>query len=188
MSKTTTITEPSVAGIVLAGGRSSRMGHNKALLTYNGLPLYAHMKNIIHASGINQVYVSGTVPDHPCISDAMPYQGPARTIIHLMQYLAGQHIGLLIVPVDMPLLEPGMLQNLVNRDSSRIFRDHPFPLYIKIQQQPVPQDITSMHQLIGAINATEVAYPAEKEIIFRNINTSQEWATLQDEGYHSCEW
>ncbi len=59
-----------VAGIVLAGGRSSRMGANKALLSYHGQPLYLHMQGILRASGLEQVYISGDVPEVECVPDS----------------------------------------------------------------------------------------------------------------------
>ena len=36
-----------IAGVVLAGGKSSRMGKNKAMLIYNGKPLLNHMVGIL---------------------------------------------------------------------------------------------------------------------------------------------
>ena len=47
------------AGIVLAGGRSSRMGTSKALLRYKDRPLIEHMQNLLHQAGLDDVYISG---------------------------------------------------------------------------------------------------------------------------------
>lgn len=33
-----------LVGLVLAGGRSSRMGRDKAMLPWDGVPLLAHMR------------------------------------------------------------------------------------------------------------------------------------------------
>ena len=51
-----------IAGIVLAGGKSSRMGQNKALLSYRGQPLIEHMQRLIGQAGLQDVYISGDVP------------------------------------------------------------------------------------------------------------------------------
>ena len=50
-----------IAGVVLTGGRSSRMGQNKALLDYQGKPLIEHMMEILKTTGIKEIFISGDV-------------------------------------------------------------------------------------------------------------------------------
>ena len=44
--------------IVLAGGKSSRMGENKALLTFEGEPLLARIGNCLEDLG-HEVHIAG---------------------------------------------------------------------------------------------------------------------------------
>lgn len=46
-------------GVVLAGGRSSRMGSDKALLNWQGRPLIEHMRALRLSAGAGQVLFSG---------------------------------------------------------------------------------------------------------------------------------
>ena len=49
-------------GFVLVGGRSSRMGTDKALLPYNGVPLASHIAALL-APAVDQVYLVGGDPN-----------------------------------------------------------------------------------------------------------------------------
>lgn len=165
------------AGVVLVGGQSRRMGQDKALLNYNGQPLYRHMKEILLAAGLEDIYYSGTtIAEQSCIEDPVAHQGPARAIAHLMQHFHGQYDRLLIVPVDMPLLDPRLLARLLQNTSSCILGKHPFPLLARIQ--PVLSQPVTMHQLIMTLKAQSIEYPTSNESSFSNINTPEEWAAL----------
>lgn len=103
-----------IAGVVLAGGRSSRMGKNKALLDYQGKPLVEHMMEIIKRAGIREIFISGDVDGYDCLPDPAPFTGPAEAIKSIIQRLSS-YAGFLFVPVDMPLLKPEMLHLLLNK-------------------------------------------------------------------------
>ncbi|MFC4811834.1 molybdenum cofactor guanylyltransferase [Paenibacillus sp. GCM10023250] len=47
-----------VTGIILAGGRSSRMGRNKALLPVGGKPLLRHIAEAMLAAGLKRIVVA----------------------------------------------------------------------------------------------------------------------------------
>ena len=47
------------AAVILAGGKSSRMGFDKALLEVDGVPLLARQIQIVRAAGAGEVFISG---------------------------------------------------------------------------------------------------------------------------------
>jgi len=100
----------SVSGFVLAGGKSSRMGRDKAFMQLGEHTLLTHALGLVRAAtGSAQIVGSAEkfAAFGPVIEDIYPGQGP----------LAGIHAALaetrtdlnLIVAVDMPFLEPRWL-------------------------------------------------------------------------------
>ena len=72
------------AGFVLAGGKSSRMGRNKALLPYRGRTLVEHVAEIVEtAAGSVSVVGDAETYGHlgyPVIEDVIPGCGPLSGI------------------------------------------------------------------------------------------------------------
>lgn len=98
-------------GVVLAGGRSRRMGRDKALLPWRGRPLIEHQLALLRAAGVDDVRVSGQRPAYRGIADIRPQAGPLAGLASVAETLPDD-TQLLVVPVDMPLLEPELLRRL----------------------------------------------------------------------------
>lgn len=161
-----------IAGIVLAGGKSSRMGRNKALLEFKGRPLVRHMMNILYDLGLKDVYVSGSLENYPCIADDMPYEGPARAINNII-LKRPDYQGYLFVPVDMPFLTPALLRGITARDKGGYFTGWPLPLFL---QRPVIMSASSSVQgLIEDNGLSPVDIPRAYAEAMINLNTPQEW-------------
>jgi len=104
-----------ITGVVLAGGRSSRFGSNKALALLHGKPLIKHVADTV-ASIFNDCLVVTNTPEQygflnmPMVRDRYENMGP----------LAGIHAALLqittprafVVACDMPYLSPELIQYL----------------------------------------------------------------------------
>ena len=165
-----------IAGVVLAGGRSSRMGSNKAFLEYNGIYLIEHMKNLLQATGLNDIYISGDVEGYKTIPDSQKFNGPHSAIIDVMAQL-NDYDGALFVPVDMPLLTADILQRLINDDCSAYFKKHPLPIYIAIALE-VGREVKSVKDIIKTIDAKSMDLPIEFQESMQNINTPEDLATL----------
>lgn len=109
-----------VCPVVLAGGQSSRMGKDKALLKLsNGRTLLEQAKRVFAAlrppEGVELLptLVSGARPGG--IPDRVPNAGPLGGLHAIARYLQQREPrcdGLLVVPVDMPLLRPALLEQL----------------------------------------------------------------------------
>lgn len=166
------VKERRIAGVVLAGGQSSRMGRDKGLLSFCGQPLLDHMIDLLRYAGCADVFVSGERAGYNCIPDSVPHQGPAMAMQHVMQRLSSFD-GVLFVPVDMPFLTPSALSHLLSREKGAFFEGHPLPAYIV--NPCVPSSVSSVHEFIEEIGLPPIACPREGGNIFVNLNTPDEW-------------
>jgi molybdenum cofactor guanylyltransferase len=119
-------------GVVLAGGQSTRMGRDKAMLEYKGSILLANQVDCL-AALCDRVVVSGNYAGFDCIQDQLAGIGP----------LAGVHAAarqfpdstLLFLPVDMPAIDSRHLSALFNPDEVRHFASQPLPAFFPDSRQ-----------------------------------------------------
>jgi len=161
-----------LAGIVLAGGQSQRMGQNKALLEFNGKPLVRHMMELLHQTGFRFSYISGNLDGYPCIPDAQPFSGPAQAVVNVWRKVP-EYKGYLFVPVDMPFLTPEALRTLLNNKRGAYFLNSPLPAYLV----PPFKEFSgsSVRDLISAQEAAGIPLPKQDCSCLRNLNTPDEW-------------
>jgi len=95
-------------GFVLAGGKSRRMGTDKARLDWNGQPLIDHMVTTVGAV-TGMVHVVGRDP----LPDRQPGRGPVEGIATALAASTTENN--LIVGVDLPRLETKFLHWLARR-------------------------------------------------------------------------
>lgn len=96
-------------GLVLAGGRSTRMGQDKSLLTYHGKPQCEHLTDLLRPY-CEQVFWSVNADqaadlyqtDSPLIVDAFDVATPLNGILSAFQ--RAPDAAWLVVACDMPLL------------------------------------------------------------------------------------
>ena len=79
--------DSTLIGLVLAGGRSRRMGQDKALMRYQGKPLFEHAAALLNEAGCKQVLISRNQPGY--LTDIIVDAGP----------LAGVHAALDVLSV-----------------------------------------------------------------------------------------
>jgi molybdopterin-guanine dinucleotide biosynthesis protein A len=175
------------AGIVLAGGRSSRMGRDKALLVHGGATLLDRAVALLRDSGAAQVLVSGERPAHGGIGDRVPGQGPVGGIASVLARCGGDAI--LVVPVDMPDLDTTMLRPLVDALSAAPaarYSPHPLPWAARVDgglraaldrllaERPGGPSMRALHAAVGGIDL-EPPDPSR----LRNLNTPQDWTSFE---------
>lgn len=161
-----------IAGIVLAGGRSRRMGQNKALLNFNGKALVQHMMDILSEAGLLNVFVSGSLDGFPCIPDSQPWSGPAQAMEDVWKKTP-QYRAYLFVPVDMPFLEPSLLLLLLESQYSTYFENSIFPVYLVAPFVDFHAD--SVRALMDGQKAKSLPVPEIYAPCFQNLNTPDEW-------------
>lgn len=122
------------AGVILAGGRASRMGGagkshpGKALLTLNKESLLAHVMRRLQPQ-LGLLLLSTEGPDSglesfglPLVPDLMPgYRGPLTGLCSALHYLAekeplrkDRHGGLVLCPCDAPFVPLDLVRKLVS--------------------------------------------------------------------------
>ncbi|MCC7259481.1 MAG: molybdenum cofactor guanylyltransferase [Alphaproteobacteria bacterium] len=174
--------DAATAGVILAGGKSSRMGHDKAQLRYGGKTLLEHMEALLRSAGISQVYISHA--EH--IADVIPGHGPLSGIHATLKALHGKYAQLLYVPVDMPQISPARLRALRAAPGSCEavrFAGYMLPFRLRAEEA----HITLLEQMLKEENShalkefqqrvalTELPVPEQETSAFANLNTPEEW-------------
>lgn len=111
--------EGRLGGIVLAGGRSARMGRPKALLPIDGQTLLARVVDRVSAAASPVVVVAAddsTLPPLPShvrlLTDRVSDRGPLEGVRVGLDMLAGEVDACFVTGCDFPRLEPAMILGL----------------------------------------------------------------------------
>ncbi|WP_225737236.1 molybdenum cofactor guanylyltransferase [Dyella acidiphila] len=173
-------------GVVLAGGRSSRMGRDKALLSWQGRPLLEHQLDTLHATGVDTVRVSGDRPAYGGIADPVAGVGPLGGLAGIAAACGDAE--LLIVPVDMPRLQPALLQRLLHAATaagSTHFEGHVLPMRLRLDEHcrsalaalmdGSDERARSLRALQQRVGASSLPLNAAEEAQLIDCNTEQTW-------------
>jgi molybdenum cofactor guanylyltransferase len=103
------------AGFVLAGGESSRMGRDKALVPFAGQPLIARALALLRDAGFSASIAgarSHLTEFAPIVEDAHTGLGPLSGICAALAGTSARHA--VFLPVDLPLLPAPLLRYLLH--------------------------------------------------------------------------
>lgn len=172
--------------VVLAGGRSSRMGRDKALLPWGGGTLLTHMHAVVLAAGADEVVVSGDRPALDGVRDDIPDTGPMGALAQLMPRLCdGTWI---VVPVDMPLLSADLLGALRAVEAAcASVENHSLPMCLRVDDHVriLVGEIGQQRGRACSLRALQARLHAARlpalpwQSVLRNCNTPEDWAALQ---------
>jgi len=109
--------EKDIGAIILAGGKSSRFGTDKALFPIHGVPLIQNVIDVVERVTSNIIIITNSIEklkflNYPLYEDIIPNAGP----------LGGIYTGLthssfelnLVLPCDMPHITPACLNYLIH--------------------------------------------------------------------------
>jgi molybdopterin-guanine dinucleotide biosynthesis protein A len=101
-------------GFVLAGGESSRMGSDKALIELNGKPLIVHALDILRGAGL-PVTIAGARSDLSAYASSLDDAGlgPLGGICAALASSSAEFA--VFLSVDMPLLPRGLISAMLRR-------------------------------------------------------------------------
>ena len=188
-----------VTGAVMAGGRSSRLGRDKALLEIEGEPLLVRAVRLLSALCDEVIVIgpperAGIVPNVRVAPDERPGVGPLGGIATALRAAGNERI--LAVATDMPLLNAGLLRHLLTVDPDA---DVVIPRVEGRTQQlhavyartclPVIDDQLARDDFkIDRFFASVRVHVIEEDEVrrfdadlhsFRNINTESDWQAVQ---------
>ncbi|HEL2966583.1 TPA: molybdenum cofactor guanylyltransferase [Stenotrophomonas maltophilia] len=174
----------SINGIVLAGGLSTRMGRDKALLPWQGRTLLEHMRGLLMQAGAERVWVSGDYPAFGGIPDQIARCGPLGGLHSVMQQMPDGQAW--VVAVDTPLLAPRLLQRLagVGMGACTIFDGHPFPMLLNMDNATRsvlaamlddPEGPRSVQAFQRRLQMHVLALESVDEACLVNCNTPEQW-------------
>jgi molybdopterin-guanine dinucleotide biosynthesis protein A len=193
--------ETAMSGIILAGGKSRRMGRDKAFLALGGQSLIEIVIERVRAVAVEVIVVTNTPLRYAHLSTRL-----VRDIYPGVGTLGGMHAGLtaarhdhaLVVGCDMPFLNPSLLTYLASLaphfDAVVPQVDGLFePLHAIYARSCLPlieeQISTGQWQAFSFYPQAQVRYVDKGEIArfdpellsLRNANTPEEWQRVERE-------
>ena len=185
----------SLNALILAGGRSTRMGRDKGTLVYNEGKDQVRYLHDIAEPYVNEVYVSIRpeqsdemhLKGYSHIKDARNISSPLNGILSAMD--AYPETSWLVIAVDMPFVTPTAIETLLEkRDPTTLatcfespVKGGPDPLFAIWEghakariEEILPQDITCPRNMLKTLNAKVLQQEIDPSIL-QNINTPDEY-------------
>ena len=109
---------PDATAVILAGGKSSRMGRPKSLLLFDGEPLIVHIVRALKQMFAETIVVAAPeqeLPDLPAIlvRDEVAYQGPVGGIYYGLKATSGNFC--FVTSCDVPFLNLALISHLASQ-------------------------------------------------------------------------
>lgn len=193
---TETIPVPQVKGLVLAGGKSTRMGSDKSVIDYHGKPHRDYLLSLFRQTGIPQFLSCrpdqvDTVGADNVVEDRFLELGPFGAILSAM--LSDPNAAWLVVAADLPFVSEGALKALIqHRNPSRIATafhnpetNFPEPLIALWEPKAYPVMLSFLSQGISCprkvlINSDVQIIEASDKRWLRNVNTPEEMREVRE--------
>jgi molybdopterin-guanine dinucleotide biosynthesis protein A len=178
---------------VLAGGQSTRMGEDKAMLAIDGETLLARIAAAARSTGRRTLVVgrsrpeSWAMPEVDFVDDPAPGLGPIGGLLAALKAAGGP---VLMVACDMPRLTAGAINWLAHEAEARpeakgvvvqngdqlepLFSVY-FPTLLPTIETRVTEGRRSLHGLFTAAKFDYVDAPADIADCLVNVNTAEEW-------------
>ena len=190
------------AGVILAGGRSSRMGvTHKALLDLKAQPLLAHViARLQPQTGLLMLSCESETDAFdefglPVVPDLLPqHRGPLTGLYSALQYLAdsGVNNGLVLCPCDAPFIPDNLVPTLLDanqRDTESVvvvsyqgvlqptfslWQTHHLPV---IRDAVLDEGIGGLKYVLTSLPYKVVEWASSVPPPFFNVNTPEELQT-----------
>lgn len=193
----------SLAGVVLAAGRSARMGSPKALLDFLGLPFVVRILQALEALEVKtRVVVLGpdapriqpVLSDHDCmiVENQEPDTGPIasfRGALRALQPL--QPSAVLVWPVDLPHVRVSTVERILEvhrRTAAKVV----VPTFAERRGHPVMWGSALFTELLESVEATRegaravlhaheedlMSVPVDDPAVIDQINTPEDYERL----------
>ena len=184
-----------IAGVVLAGGQSSRYGQPKMFELFKGQPLYKHSLVALQKNQLDPLILATNTslqakfPDENVhwIIEKQPHQGPLFALQNIMDNFPDVE-WFFVVASDMPFITADFVQSMLAfiddgldaivpiqeeriQPLAAIYRKSALP----IANQLVQQNKRSMKALLDQLQVRYVPFAIENAT-FININTQQDWS------------
>jgi len=191
-----------VCGALMAGGRSTRMGRDKALLETGGKALWLRQWESLEALTARVAVVAPARPDwlpdaYSWIADLAPGGGPASGLAGAMGWAAGEGAGhVLVLAVDMPRISPGFLRSLLGAARPGVgvvpLGDHGYEPLCAVYPagsggfaaECLRQGEKRVRNLVarlvdqGSMTVRKLSFFEHEE--FLNVNTPSDWKQVED--------
>jgi len=112
-----------IKALILTGGKSVRMGHDKPHINYHGKPQYAHLYALCHSMGIEpflscRAEQSSYYEEHgySTIADRITHLGPLGGIVSA--FMTDPNAAWLVLAADVPFLDEAILNELLSQRST----------------------------------------------------------------------
>lgn len=177
----------SYSGIILAGGKSSRMGNDKALMELKGVPMIQHVADVLK-SICNEIIIASNNTTHHTfgdtgVSDNYTNSGPKAGLEAGLRI--AQNDRCFVLSCDTPFVHLQILEKLTLENTDAVVATcsnqvHPLiGIYTKtslsVLEEQLKQGDFKMYHLLERLHTTYVDFPVAEIEAFQNINTQEEW-------------
>ncbi len=170
--------------VILMGGKSSRMGQEKAFVQFQGQSLFERVKALA-ASIDEEYYLSVSYEqfeslghEYRCILDVVSGKGPLGGIVSALAYLRDD---ILVLPIDLPNLDLETLKPLMKAGKTSAYKAGMYiqslPSYWSYSDFKDIQDALDQEQLnlksFFKENVNLISYEGDTDV-FLNINRPED--------------
>ncbi|WP_405267005.1 molybdenum cofactor guanylyltransferase [Cellulophaga sp. Ld12] len=135
-------------GLVLSGGKSTRMGTDKGLITYHGIPqrdyIYKLLEEVCDATFLSiREDQAATIPENfQIITDENEFKGPFNGI--LSAHKKHPKVAWLVLACDLPLIDVKALKELIQaRDTTKLATS------FALRENPLPEPLCALWEAEG---------------------------------------